>query len=468
MRRTAQYFALMLACCVQAWSQTPHTIHDARLPVAVSPNGRYLVDQSGAPFLVHGDSAWALLAALSWEDATQYLEDRRQRGVNAIIANLLEHKFAPHAPRNFDGAAPFMTPGDFSKPNEAYFRHADRVLRLAEEKGQLVFLFPCYWGYDGGDEGFWKELITNSPAACREYGRFLGRRYRHFANIIWVHGGDYSPPDDASGVALGLEILHGIRETDPAKLHSFHGKRSTTARDHAAFAPHVDIDAVYCGDEIGRRGPAEIYRLPLLAYNRPQYRPTLLLEARYENDMSKQNEALGVASRQRLRRQPYCAILSGTTGHFFGNNPVWKFATGWDGPSGIGSQGNTELVHVREAFATRAWHQLVPDEHHRTVVAGYGTFGALDYVVSGRAEDGGLLMAYVPSTGIEARTLTADLSRITGPAQARWFNPVTGAYAPIAGSPFANTGRHDFTTPGDNGTGTNDWLLVIEATSPPG
>lgn len=47
--------------------------------------------------------------------------------------------------------------------------------------------------------------------------------------------------------------------------------------------------------------------------------------------------------------------------------------------------------------------------------------------------------------------------------QARWFNPTDGKYRAIDGSPFANRGLRDFATPGDNGTGANDWVLVLEA-----
>jgi hypothetical protein len=171
---------------------TEQATHAATLPVKLSLNGRYLVDQNGAPFFLHGDTAWSLLVALNQEESERYLEDRRQRGFTAIIVNLIEHKFTAHPPNNRNGDGPFLTSGDFSTPNEAYFRHADWVIKKAEEKGLLVFLFPCYLGYGGGNEGFWKELNANEARKSRDYGRFLGTRYRRFTNIIWVHGGRQS------------------------------------------------------------------------------------------------------------------------------------------------------------------------------------------------------------------------------------------------------------------------------------
>ncbi len=71
-------------------------------------------------------------------------------------------------------------------------------------------------------------------------------------------------------------------------------------------------------------------------------------------------------------------------------------------------------------------------------------------------------MAYIPSTGTGTRTITVNLARLSGPAHARWYNPTDGTYLAIDGSPFANSGLREFTTPGDNGTGTNDWVLVLE------
>jgi hypothetical protein len=47
--------------------------------------------------------------------------------------------------------------------------------------------------------------------------------------------------------------------------------------------------------------------------------------------------------------------------------------------------------------------------------------------------------------------------------QARWYNPTSGAYSAVSGSPFPNTGSQSLSTPGNNGTGTSDWALVLEA-----
>ena len=67
-------------------------------------------------------------------------------------------------------------------------------------------------------------------------------------------------------------------------------------------------------------------------------------------------------------------------------------------------------------------------------------------------------MAYVPSN----RTITVDMSRLSGPVTARWYDPSAGTFASISGTPFANSGSQQFTTPGANADGTDDWVLVLE------
>ena len=79
-----------------------------------SANKRYLVDQNDRPFLMQGDAAWSLIVGLSDAEEERYLKDRRQKGFNTVLVELIEHKFCKHPPLDRAGDAPFTTPGDFS------------------------------------------------------------------------------------------------------------------------------------------------------------------------------------------------------------------------------------------------------------------------------------------------------------------------------------------------------------------
>ena len=72
--------------------------------------------------------------------------------------------------------------------------------------------------------------------------------------------------------------------------------------------------------------------------------------------------------------------------------------------------------------------------------------------------DGKLALVYVPTS----RTITVDLTRLSGAVTARWYDPTAGSYQSIAGSPFPNSSSHAFAAPGFHADGASDWMLVLE------
>jgi hypothetical protein len=212
-----------------------------------------------------------------------------------------------------------------------------------------------------------------------------------------------------------------------------------------AGAPWLGMNTVYSYD-------MDIYRETLGAFRRPGAIAFPMIESRYENEAD--------WSPARIRRQAYWSILTGATGHVFGNEPIWSFSSGWQ--QSLNSQGAQDMARYASLFRTLPWWKLVPDDAHTIVTQGYGTFGSTDYVTAARSSDSDLVVAYLPSTGTQARTLTVNMASLVRPASARWYNPTTGASILIASS-MANTGSRHFTTPGNNGSATNDWALVLDA-----
>ena len=188
-------------------------------PLRIGPTRRYLVDGNGVPFLIHGDTAWSIVSALTREEAEQYLANRAAKGFNSIIVNLIEHKF--NGPINRYGKPPFTIPGVLSTPNEAYFEYADWCIGKAGEFGIQVFLSPMYLGYPNAsdDEGYYHEALAAGVEGCREWGRYLGRRYAKFDNILWQMGGDRNPGQALDHVDA---IVAGIKEFDGRHLFTAH------------------------------------------------------------------------------------------------------------------------------------------------------------------------------------------------------------------------------------------------------
>jgi hypothetical protein len=398
------------------------------LPLKISANRRYLADQKERPFLIHGDSPWSLITGVTKEEAERYLEDRRKKGFNVILANLIEHVF--RGPINREGEGPFTTVGDFTTPNEKYFAHADWVLRRAAEKDIVVFLFPMYLGTKGGNEGWYQEALLNGLFKCREYGRYVGRRYKDFTNIVWVMGGDRNPELAKEAMeAVGA----GIRQFAPEHLFTAHTAPEFSGMDEYASVG-LDLNSTYTYNIVHRR--------LLRDYNHRPVMPFFLFESTYEGEHN--------SSPVQIRRQAYWAILCGGAGQFLGNRPIWGFDPGWE--AALDSEGSRSMVHLRSLFLSRPWYELIPDQAHKVVIDGLGEFRGLDYLSAARTADGRTLIAYIPTP----RTFTVDMSQIAGErAKCWWLDPRTGKVKPEDTVP--SDGQRQFRTPGDG-----DWVLVVE------
>ncbi|HXJ40339.1 MAG TPA: glycoside hydrolase family 140 protein [Bryobacteraceae bacterium] len=390
---------------------------------------RHVLDQSGVPFLIHGDTPWSLISGLTREEAEQYLENRRQKGFNSIIVNLIEHKF--HGPLNRYGEGPFATPGDFTTPNEKYFAHADWVISKAAEKGIQVFLAPIYLGYTGTDEGWIEEALASGPEKCRAWGRYLGKRYRHYDNLVWLIGGDRNPEKAREAVNA---VVRGIKEFDSRHLFTAHCHPENSAVDQYKDEGWLDLNNTYTYGIVHKKLLAD--------YNRTPAMPYFLIETSYEGEHN--------TSPVQIRRQAYWALLCGATGQFLGNRPIWLFDPGWQ--QALDATGSQDMARLSALFHSRPWYELVPDDKHQVVMDGLGEFNGLDYLTAAHSADGSLVMAYLPSS----RTFTVDMTKISSAAaRTWWFNPHTGQSS--AAGEFPTTGKRQFTPPGDG-----DWVLVLD------
>ncbi len=421
----------------------------SELRLKVSDSGRYLVDQAGKPFLIVGDSPWSLIAQLDETNIEHYLEDRSTKGFNSIIVNLIEHKFCTAPPRTHSGLAPFTKPGDFSTPNESYVDFARTVVERAGRHGIVVWLAPGYLGYGGGDEGFFREIKSGGREKLRIYGKYIAKRFKDLPNIVWMIGGDYTPerPDQWT-VA---ELATAIREEDTIHLMTAHHSPGSSAVAAFGEQPWLSINTVYSYEK-------DLFRPLLGEYGRKPVRPFVLLESTYEGEHD--------STPDQVRRQAYWAMLSGACGQFFGNNPIWHF----DGPGlfpaklswqqALDAPGSRDISLLRSLFAKLPWHRLAPEDSHSIVIDGYGSGTAT--ALTACTHDRKLSVTYVPSTGTEGRELTVAMDQFAGPVAARWYNPVTG-FSEVERVPHENRSTQSFRTPGNNGTNTDDWVLILDA-----
>lgn len=448
---TVRFLMLFIVFCIlapichgqdPASGKQPVRINSAlySFPLKAPVSGtRVLVDQNNRPFFWLGDAAWSLIAQLKREDVDYYLENRKDKGFSVILVSLIEHKFAGNAPSNYYGEPPFIGKL-FTTPNEKYFENADYVIESAARKNILVLLAPLYLGYDCKDEGWCSEVKSASADDLYTWGKFLGRRYSKFGNIIWIIGGDTDPSPVKNKI---LEMIRGLREYDMVHLFSAHNQPESMAVTPWKGESFLNINNVYSYDSV-------LYKHFKEAYDIEPAMPFYLCESAYENEHN--------STPQELRAQAYQTILSGSMGHIFGNCPVWHFGSfrSWcnltDWKSELDNAGSAGMNHFQNLFRSRSWNSLTPDFTHTSIISGYGRWGFRDYVCAARTNDGTSIIAYIPS----GRSIRADLSKIDG-RQARcwWYEPSTGK-ATLIGI-FQTAGSQSFTTPSES-----DWVLIID------
>ena len=417
-------------------------------PLKVGPTRRYLVDQRNRPFLIVGDSPQALIANLSTRQADAFLADRSAYGFNTVWVNLVCDTYTGGRSdgSTYDGIRPFRVQGDLSTPNPDYFARADQMIRLAAKYGITVFLDPI-------ETGGWLDVLrANGVAKAFTYGRYLGRRYRSFANIVWMSGNDFSLASDPSDDALALAVARGIKSADPRHIQTVElaPPKLSGSLDDPRWRHVIGLDAAYAYTF----GPT--YAYVLKEYARQHFLPVFMVETNYEGE----NQYRGPET---LRRQEYWTLLSGATGQFYGNTYTWPFKDGWQ--SHLDTVGSRQMTYVTNLFAGRPWFQLKPDVAHKVLVRGYGTHVSTgnvndsDYATAARTPDGTAVIAYLPTI----RTVTIDMTKLSGQVRAQWYDPAAGRYVRVPGSPLRNVGTKRFTPPGNNADGDGDWVLVLTA-----
>lgn len=429
-------------------AKTAHSVCQSgtRFPLSVSENKRYLVDKSATPFFLNGDSAWEIDWQLTRDETEMYLEKRCQQGFNAITVDAIPYsEWSDHvAEKDREGNPPFLKPGDFATPNDAYFDRLGWLIELAGRKGMLVFLSAADLGWAtlnkpqvNAHDGMWHaQYKTNGPQKCYRYGRYLGRHFGKFKNILWLLGGDRDPGDVRPEV---LAMARGLEETAPDQLKSYHaGAKSSGVFFQAE--PWLDVNMAY--------GYRDTYLILAEDYKRAPTKPVFLGESGYEGES---NDKRG-GTPLRVRRQAYWGVLSGAFGNIYGSK-AWTFNQGWQ--SWIDWPGANQMKYFQSVFCSRRWYDLKPDFDHQVLTSGYerGT----EMAVAAATSEGSFAVVYMPS----ARTVTLDLTKLGRDLKIEWLDPTNGAIHSIPKSFTGKNGLASFTPGGKNFAGDSDWVLLL-------
>lgn len=452
-----RYELLSALLCLMCLALTPY-------PIKPSANGRYLVDASGAPFLLVGDSPHSILANIGSNDVATYMGNRAGNGFNCVWIELLCDSYtfgvgadgAANYGQNFYGKNPFtatLAGGyyDLTKSNEVYWGYVDWVALNAASNGIMCFFVPL-------DEGGWTATSSNNGTnRCNLYGQFLGNRYKNYTNIFWNFGNDMVTYGSWANDQYIVNIAFGIHsvETSHPSTVELNWDPSTDSFVDAIWATNLTVNGSY--------SYFPTYDQNIIAYTRTNV-PLIFLEGSYEDENNGGVTELGTPNV--LRRQAYWSLLGGALGgNLYGSYYIDRFDGSWK--AHLNTPGVRQLGYFANFLTNRTWYSLVPDTNHLFVSSGYGTYSSSGHVSENNYATAALAgktlgIVYTPTNNSPVVQLTNFVSTVT----ARWFDPTTNAFTAISGSPFANTGSHTFSTPGNNSEGAGDWVLLLESSAP--
>jgi hypothetical protein len=471
-------FLLMLIVLFSCSSIKKEASNDAK-SLNVSKNGRYLEDKNGKPFLYLACTAWELFHKLNREEATEYLENRKEKGFTVIQAVVLAELDGLGKPNAYGDSA--LINFDPIKPNEKYFEHVDFIVNKAEELGLFIGMLPT-WGDKVTPENGGEPVVFNEKNA-EIYGKYLGKRYKD-KPIIWILGGDRNIANDTI-FYIWKSMAMGLREGDNGNhLITMHPRGGESSSKWFHNEVWFDFNAYQSGHTSRYN---KVYQFAEHDYLLNPAKPCIDAEPAYEDiavkfwdfqawtptsrvptDVLDSNNliqkpshfALGFFTAHDIRVHAYWNLLSGACGYTYGNNAIWQmFRKGgdvvipclYDWRESMNRLGSDDIRHIRKLFEARDFSKLIPDQ---SIVYGNNPKDST-HIRAAVANDGSFLIAYL-SIGQPAKIC---MSKIKGSKiKAWWFDPREGTTRP-AGE-HSNTGFVTFTTP-TSGTDI-DWVLVLD------
>lgn len=187
----------------------------------MSPGKRNVLYANGKPFLMIGDTPWALPWRGTVESVTEYAKKRQSQGFNTALLMSLLPDCEAKGPRNrtepesFDVAFEDLKDGHINQPSNSYFQYFDTLRNILVDHGIVPVYQPVFHGFG------WKGLkVLGWDMDAKEYARYC--RYlvaRYGAKpAMWLVGAD-SDGRNAGIKEGGEEIEKWDAYGQPAGIH---------------------------------------------------------------------------------------------------------------------------------------------------------------------------------------------------------------------------------------------------------
>lgn len=410
----------------------------------VSDNRRYLAYGDGTPFLWIGDTAWAAPMRASKQEWERYLEDRAAKHFTLVQVGP-----APQWAGETDrlGARPFFDAA-CGQWNPAFWQAFESKIQRANERGFVVML-----------TGLMEPVFRypESHVACLFARSIVARLFGNF--VI------FSPSFDSKFMPLGDEVGRATRDATSVHLITQHpgtpwDQPTPTYTLKYIDQPYIDFAGVQTGHNRGRREwcARNAIEWNLHLYRREPHKPVINLEAMYDGQCESAWQAVDA------RSLGWRSWLSGAMGYTYGAGEVpqkcpagnggvflwagdaakydyWEKALQWESAF--------QMRHMHDFLAHIEWWLLEPAHH----LIRNQPEQAVRRMALARTAAGDLAVAYLPDNDF----LELDMAAFPSTLTARWFDPVTGRYTPVAGA-VDSAGTRRFARPAQG-----DWVLLFES-----
>jgi hypothetical protein len=426
------------------------------LPVKVSENGRYFVDQNGTPLFWLATTQWELLRGFTQEEAKLILE--KSKGSGFSVVQVMLTGVGDGTKPNVYGQKPWLN-NDPAMPNDAYFRNVDAVLQMARDDNTIVLMTIYHQTC--------RKYIT--PDNARRWAKWLGQRYKDVPNVVWA----LVPEAKPSFLPITRDLADGLREGDGGRhLITVHPDPSPYSSSFLNGESWLDFNTIQTWNAVKL-----IYPMVTYDYHLKPTKPVAMAEGAYEAGTEYSFEVTPLW----VRRQAYYSYLAGGH-HGYGHNDSWRVLPTWR--QALDAPAAAQMGVLKKIFlARKEWWRLVPDQ---TVFAAGGRISdaplPMDFAtdkersayvrklgpyqtggkptgndllhLAARHQDGKWAMLYLS----EKASFSVNMNKIAAPkVNVSWVNPITGEATPAGQE--SNTGVKSYSTP----DGWEDALLILEA-----
>ena len=369
----------------------------------ISENKRYLVNAADEPFFWMGGTSWGMSEWLTREDVDIYLDNRAEKGFNLIQVclfwgkreedpvrfttnptNAYGHKAFVEVAGKPDPIQPLVIKGGTPQNSNDYWDHVDYIIQAAAKRNMIIAVLPV-WGrrYVNATHPPYSEPVFTIPA-MRSYGEFLGKRFKVYANIIWVLGGDVKANAGGNFLdhyrAMAEGIISGITdetarwdEVTPLwdqALMTYHPDGTPLINSSTWFHedPWMDFNMIET-----HRSRDKVYQAVQIDYALADpVKPTVMAEPDYEGSSPNM-----VTAGLHIRRQALQSYFAGAAGFTYGgkidhegNGPLWSPYNNWK--EMLDMEGARSMTNIKSFCLLHSWPDWTPAQELILSDAGEG------------------------------------------------------------------------------------------------